>query len=220
MQGREIFLAKLQRGGAPRVSVGSATSIVTTDLMDRVGVGFPEAHLEGEKMARLAAAGHTELGFDNVMPLFSVWHESSALGCKVDWGHRGRMPDGRPLCSSIEESFDIPRDFLKAPGCAVPLEALRRLKKDLGGEAAVVGKVFGPWTLGYHIFGVEEFLVATVLQPEQVKRVMRKLLKVTLAFAEAQIDQGADALTLGDHCTRIGYVSSGSTPTMSKFPSR
>ena len=39
----------------------------------------------------------------------------------------------------------------------------------LGGEVAVVGKVFGPWTLGYHLFGVEEFLVNTILKPEAVR---------------------------------------------------
>jgi len=170
--------------------------------MDRVGIAFPDAHLDPEKMARLAATSHTEFGFDNVMPLFSVWHESAALGCRVDWGDSGRMPDGQSVCSSIDDPFRIPRDFLKEPGCAVPLKALQLLKKEVGSEVAVVGKVFGPWTLGYHVFGVEEFLISTLLNPDRVKQVMRQLLEVTVAFAEAQIEQGADALTLGDHCTR------------------
>ena len=202
MKPKDIFLAKLRRGQAPRVAIGSATSIVTSDLMDKVGVWFPDAHLDAEQMARLAAAGHTELGFDNVMPLYSVWHESAALGCQVDWGERGRMPDGHPLCSSIDDSFQIPPDFLKAPGCAVPLKALAWLKKELGNDIAVVGKIFGPWTLGYHVFGVQEFLMATLLNPDRVKAVMRQLIEVTVAFAAAQIEQGADAVTLADHCTR------------------
>jgi [methyl-Co(III) methanol-specific corrinoid protein]:coenzyme M methyltransferase len=202
MKSRDIFLTKLHRGTAPRAAVGSATSIVTTDLMDKVGVTFPDAHLDPGKMALLAAAGHTELGFDNVMPLFSVWHESAALGCRVDWGNRGRMPDGHSVCTSIDDPFQVPDQFLKEPGCAVPLKALQRLKKEVGSEAAVVGKVFGPWTLGYHVFGVEEFLVASLLEPDKVKHHMRRLLEVTVAFAGAQIEQGADAITLADHCTR------------------
>jgi [methyl-Co(III) methanol-specific corrinoid protein]:coenzyme M methyltransferase len=176
--------------------------VVTTDLMDRVGVHFPEAHLDPERMAVLAAAGHTVLGFDNVMPLFSVWHESAAIGCKMDWGDKGQMPDGHPLCASIDEPFRVPSDFLKKPGCSVPLRALELLRNEVGSEAAVVGKVFGPWTLGYHVFGVQEFLMATLLNPDRVKQVMSQLLEVTVAFAEAQIDHGADALTLADHCTR------------------
>jgi [methyl-Co(III) methanol-specific corrinoid protein]:coenzyme M methyltransferase len=199
---RDVFLARLRRGAAPRIAVGSATSVVTTDLIEKVGAPFPEAHLDPEKMATLAAAGHTYLGFDNVMPLFGVWHESSAIGCRVDWGDSRRMPDGHPVCSSIDDPFRVPRGFLKEPGCAVPLKALTLLRTRVGRDAAVVGKVFGPWTLGYHIYGVQEFLMNTLLKPDSVKRAMRTLIEVTVGFAEAQIDSGADALTLGDHCTR------------------
>jgi len=200
---RDIFLAKLERADAPRPAVGSATSIVTVDLMDKVGAHFPEAHLDAEKMAVLAAAGVTELGYDNVMPLFSVWHESAALGCDVDWGARDRMPDGRGrLCSAVTDEIVVPGDLLARPGCAVPLKALRLLKERFGSEAAVVGKVFGPWTLGYHVFGVQEFLMATLLEPSAVRRAIRALIEVTVRFARAQVEAGADALCLADHATR------------------
>jgi len=202
MKPREIFLAGLRRQPTPRAATGSATSVITTDLMDAAGAGFPEAHLDAEKMAVLAAAGHTILGFDNIMPLFSVWHESAALGCEVDWGDRGHMPTGRPCCSAIDASLAIPDSLLLRPSCAVPLEAIRRLKRQYGDDVAIVGKVFGPWTLGYHVYGIEEFLIATLLKPDAVKRAMRTLIEVTVAFANAQLDSGADAVALADHCTR------------------
>jgi len=81
VKSREIFLRAPKRQEVPRPAVGSATSVVTIDLMDATGIAFPEAHLDAAKMAGLAAAGHTLIGFDNVMPLFSVWHESAAMGC-------------------------------------------------------------------------------------------------------------------------------------------
>ena len=203
MKPRDVFLRALERKDVPWQPTGSATSVVTTDLMERTGVFFPGAHLEAEKMAALAAAGHTLLGFDNVMPLFSVWHESSALGCNVDWGKVDIMPDCRtPLCSSLEEQVPIPKDFLHRPGCAVPLRAIRLLKERFGDEVAVVGKVFGPWTLGYHVYGVQEFLMSTLLKPDAVKRAIEALKEVTCVWAAAQADAGADALCLGDHATR------------------
>jgi len=203
MNSRAIFLAALRRQPVPRPAVGSATSIVTMDLMDRVGAHFPEAHLDAAPMALLAGAGHTELGYDNVMPLFGVWHELAALGCDVDWGARDRMPNcRRRLAADIRDRVAIPADWLSRPPCAVPLDALRRLKARFGDEVAVVGKVFGPWTLGYHVFGVENFLIATITDPDAVKRAMRQLLEVTVAFGRAQIEAGADALTLADHATR------------------
>ena len=202
MKPRDIFLTKLKHGTAMRSATGSATSIVTTDLMEKVGAFFPEAHQVPATMARLAAAGYTELGFDNVMPLFSVWHESAALGCEVNWGDRFHMPDGQACYASIDAALTIPPDWLQRPACAVPLQAIRLLKQEYGNEIAVVGKVFGPWTLGYDLFGVEEFLISTLTNPEAVKRVLRTLVEVTVAFAKAQIDAGADAITLADHCTR------------------
>ncbi len=202
MKPREIFLAAVHRQSVPRAATGSATSVVTTDLMDHARVWFPEAHLNASKMAALAETALTVLGFDNIMPLFSVWHESAALGCEVDWGDPSRMPTGKPCYSSIEADLAVPRDLLLRPSCTVPLEAIGELKRRHGGEFAILGKVFGPWTLGYHVFGVEPFLMATLLQPDAVKQAMRKLIEVTVAFGNAQCDAGADALTLADHCTR------------------
>ena len=203
MKPRDIFLAKLRRGAAPRPGIGSATSIVTSDLMDKVGAWFPQANTEAEAMARLAGAGYTELGLDNVMPLFGVWHESAAIGCEVGWGDREHMPDCRhALLAEVKELLSIPRDFLKHPACAVPLQALRLLKQRIGADIAVVGKVFGPWTLGLHVYGIENFLMETLDEPDNVKKAMRRLMDVTVAFAQAQIDAGADALCVGDHCTR------------------
>ena len=115
MKPREIFLAALHRQAVPRAAAGSATSVVTTDLMDQAGVWFPEAHLDARKMAALAETAVTVLGFDNIMPLFSVWHESAALGCEVDWGDRNHMPTGKPCCSSLDAELVIPRDFLLRP---------------------------------------------------------------------------------------------------------
>jgi MtaA/CmuA family methyltransferase len=202
MKPREIFLRALRRQGTPRPATGSATSVVTADFMDSVGIGFPEAHLDSERMAGLAAAGATLLGFDNVMPLFSVWHESAALGCKVSWGAHDRMPDCHDAPWKLGAEPPVPRDFLSRPECRAPLAALALLKKRLGGDFAVMGKVFGPWTLGYHLYGVENFLIATLDDPDGVRRAMDRLKEVTVKFALAQIEAGADALCLGDHATR------------------
>jgi [methyl-Co(III) methanol-specific corrinoid protein]:coenzyme M methyltransferase len=202
MKPREIFLAAMRRGRVPRPAVGSATSIVTVDLMRKTGVSFPEAHTDAEEMAALAAAGHEELGFDNVMPLFSVCHESAALGCDVDWGKIDRMPDCTSAPWRIGEEVRLPRDFLSHPSCRVPLDAIRRLRRRFGDEVAVVGKAFGPWTLGYHLFGIEAFLVATLEDPGAVKRAMEVLKEATVAFGKAQLDAGADALCIPDHATR------------------
>jgi [methyl-Co(III) methanol-specific corrinoid protein]:coenzyme M methyltransferase len=202
MKPRDIFVRALRREATPRPAKGSATSVVTVDLMDKVGVHFPGAHLDEEKMARLAAAGYTEVGFDNVAPLFSVCTESAALGVEVDWGQVDVMPTCRAPLYGIDDEVVIPDDLLTREPCRVALAALGLLRKRHGEEVAIVGKVFGPWTLGYHMFGVEEFLVNTLLKPDAVKRAMATLKEVAVRFGTAQVEAGADALCLADHATR------------------
>ncbi len=64
---RKRFLeAVVRRAAASSVVFGTGTSIVCRELMECVGAFFPEAHLDAEKMAALAMAGHTLLGFDVV----------------------------------------------------------------------------------------------------------------------------------------------------------
>jgi [methyl-Co(III) methanol-specific corrinoid protein]:coenzyme M methyltransferase len=200
---RQRFLDAIhRRAGAARVSFGTGTSIACADLMDVTGASFPEAHLDASKMADLAEAGHTVLGFDVVMPLFSVCHEVAAMGCNVKWGSRCAMPEsGKPIFKD-ETDIRIPHDLLLREGCAVPLAAIALLKRRLGGSAAVCGKVMGAWTQSYHYFGVENFLIGTLDDPDQTRRILDRLLPVTLQFAQAQIDAGADCILLADHATR------------------
>jgi len=200
---RQTFLDAITRHRPPgRPVFGTGTSIACRDLMAATGASFPEAHLDPEKMAALAIAGHTILGLDVVMPLFSVCHEAAAMGCRVNWGGPDAMPEGGKPIFKDEDDIRIPADLVKRPGCAVPLAAIGLLKKRLGDAAAVCGKVFGSWTQGYHYFGVENFLIGTLDDPAKTGRILDRLMPATIAFARAQIDAGADCILLADHATR------------------
>lgn len=200
---RKIVIEALGRKTLPgRIAAGTGTSIVCKELMDSVNAYFPEGHTDPGSMFRLALAGHTVLGFDAVMPLFGTCHEASAMGCDVDWGGPDMMPEsGKPIFGASGD-VRIPSDLLSRPGCAVPLKAVSMLKRELGDAAAVCGKVFGSWTQAYHYFGIENFLIKTITQPGEVKLIMEKLLPVTLRFAKAQVEAGADCMLLADHATR------------------
>jgi [methyl-Co(III) methanol-specific corrinoid protein]:coenzyme M methyltransferase len=199
---RQLFLDAVNCYKTSRPAIGSGTSIVTKELMELADAYFPTAHLDGEIMAKLAMAGHTILGYDVVMPLFSVWHESAAIGCDVKWGDIDHMPDSRGKLWSNSKEIDISKDFLNHNAVQTPLKALSILKKELGSVCAVCGKVFGPWTLGYHVFGTEDWLIKAMLEPDDIKESIEKLKQVTIYFAKAQIEAGADCLLLGDHATR------------------
>ena len=203
MTGRERVLAAFRGEPVDRPAVCNPTSVATVELMDLVDAPFPQANRDGEMMARLAATGYTELGFDTIMPVFSIIQDSSALGCKIQWEQKDNWPTVK-MSEPIWETADdivIPPDFLTHPDTACVLDAIRRLKAEYGNEAAVIGKTMGPWSLAYHCFGVERFLLLSLDDPDATKRILDRLKEATIAFGAAQIEAGADALTLPDHAT-------------------
>ena len=203
MTGRERVMAALAGRAVDRTPVCNPTSVATVELMDLVDAHFPGANRDGEKMARLAATSYTELGFDSVMPVFTIIQESSALGCEIQWEGKDNWPTVRmskPIWKSADD-VNMPSDFLKHPDITCVLDAIRRLRQELGDDVAIIGKTMGPWTLGYHVFGVEPFLLMSLDDPGHTKLCLDRMKEITVAFGQAQIDAGADALTLPDHAT-------------------
>ena len=187
----------------PRPAVGNPTSIACHGLMEKAGVFFPEAHLNSNAMAELALAWHEVVGFDTVMPEYSVVQEAAALGARVDWGDRDKMPDVREFPNADFSDIVVPSDFLEKPSCRVLLDALSILRRHVGGRVAIIGKVMGPWTMSYHMAGTQNFLLAVGMgETAKVTKMLRQLMPVTIAFINAQFAAGADVVVLADHATR------------------
>ena len=185
-----------------RPAAVNPTSVACHDLMDACGVSFPEAHLDPQAMATLALAGHEIAGFDSVMPEFSVHQESAAFGCTMDWGHRDKMPDAQNAPHADFSDVIIPSDFMEKPSIRVVLDALSILRRKVGGKAAIIGKVMGPWTMGYHMAGTQNFLLQLGLgETEQISKMLKQLAPITVAFAKAQFQAGADIVVVADHAT-------------------
>ena len=203
MTSRQRVLAALNRQPVDRTPVCNPTSVATVELMDLVDAPFPQANRDPELMARLAATGYTELGFDSIMPVFTIIQESSALGCRIQWEQKDNWPTVRmaePIWKNLDD-IEIPADLLTHQDTRCVLEAIRILRREYGNEVAVIGKTMGPWSLAYHCFGVEAFLLMSLDDPDQTKRILDKLKVATIDFGLAQIEAGADALTLPDHAT-------------------
>jgi [methyl-Co(III) methanol-specific corrinoid protein]:coenzyme M methyltransferase len=189
-----------RRGQRP--PVGNPTSIACHDLMAMAGAWFPEAHLDARAMADLALAGCEILGFDTVMPEYSVVQEAAALGAQVDWGDRDRMPDVKDFPNADFSDIVIPGDFLDKPSCRVVLDAISILRREVGGQVAIIGKVMGPWTMSYHMAGTQNFLLALGMgEKAKVAKMLRQLMPATIAFINAQFRAGADIVVLADHAT-------------------
>ncbi|RPJ07837.1 MAG: MtaA/CmuA family methyltransferase [Deltaproteobacteria bacterium] len=202
MTSKRRFLSALFGGRVDRIPVGNPTSVATVELMEETGAFFPEAHLDPETMAALAAAGHEILGFDTIMPYFSVQVEAPALGCEMNWGGMEMMPDCTTHPYKEAEDIFIPaeEEFLRVPSIRAVVEAIKILREKYP-NVAIIGKAMGPWTLAYHGFGVQDFLMDTLLNPEKVRKSLEKLQEISVMFANLQVRAGADAICFPDHAT-------------------
>jgi [methyl-Co(III) methanol-specific corrinoid protein]:coenzyme M methyltransferase len=199
---RQRFLNALAGRKVDRAPVANPNSLVTVELQDKAGAWFPEAHHNPEIMARLAAAGHTVCGYDVVFPVYGAGtQEAAALGVPVQWGDRHNLPAIAGHIWNEVEDIRIPDDFLERPTIRAVLDAIRILRDQFGDRVGIIGKVYGPWSLAYHAFGIEPFLMDTIADPERVDAILAGLLPIPLQFAKAQIEAGADALNLCDHIT-------------------
>ena len=65
----------------PCICPGGMMNMITTDLMDRSGITWPEAHLNAEMMADLAQANYENGCFENVGVPFCMTIDQGCTGC-------------------------------------------------------------------------------------------------------------------------------------------
>ncbi len=206
MTPKERFIAALNGQPVDRPCAASITSVVNFELMDLVGPHFPEANTEPEPMAELAASAHDLMGFDSVMPIFGIAQEATAIGCVVDFSDPDNMPTpqfapwaDRDAEICLPDGF--PDSFFEDKYVKCALDAIRLLKSHFGDKVMILGKVMGPWTLSYHAYNVQEFLMDTIADPDRVRKSLDTLSQVPILFAKAQLEAGADAIVWADHAT-------------------
>ena len=203
MKKKERVINALTGKPVDRTPVSNPTNVATVELMDLVDAPFPDACRDPELNAKLAVTGYTVLGFDSIAPYFSIIQESSALGCEMQWEQKDNWPTvrmGNPIWKTPDD-IKIPSGFLEHQDNLAITKSIEILKKEVGDEVAIIGKTMGPWTLAYHVFGVEPFLLLSIDDPQKTMECLYKLREITVLFGQAQIDAGADVLVVPDHAT-------------------
>ena len=158
MTPRRRFLSAMFRGRVDKVPALTLSSVVTLEMMEAVDAWFPEAHLDAEKMARLAATSHDILGMDTIMPVFHSQLEAHAMGAPTEWAEKDNWPSTSAYTVDDPDQVVVPKDFLQKPTMVAATGAIRLLRERYP-DVGIVGKVYGPWSVGYALAGIENFLI-------------------------------------------------------------
>jgi [methyl-Co(III) methanol-specific corrinoid protein]:coenzyme M methyltransferase len=107
------------------------------------------------------------------------------------------------------DAFELPDDFLKRGRIPAVLEAISLLARSQRDIQPVNMKITGPFTIACAVFGAERVLLATLEEPDAVKRVLTLMAKAAIALSRASIDAGVDTITVSDPVASGDLLSAG-----------
>lgn len=203
---QERVLAALRGERVNPVPVGAVTQSATLAQMEATGAFWPDAHRDALKMADLAAAAKTLLGFDLVRVPFDQTIEAELLGAKVSFGDAGAN------CAVVDHPLSLDDGVPEPPNLGTGraekvVEAISILRRRFGDAAAVIGGLVGPFTLAGQIVGMQPLLMSSLLDPAKVRPFLDFAVQVGIEYARRQVEAGADAICVEDMAASLDLVS-------------
>ena len=182
---------------------------VTVEAMKKVDARWPDSHWDPKKLARAAASTYELTGVPCCTVPFCLTLEGEALGAPLDRGTEITQPQIMEHLEIGFDEFELPNDFLSRGRIPVVLEAISLLAKSQHDIQPVNMKVTGPFTTACAVFGAERVLLATMEEPDAVKRVMELMAEAGIALSRAAIAAGVDTVTISDPVASGDLLSPG-----------
>ncbi|MEM2260302.1 MAG: MtaA/CmuA family methyltransferase [Candidatus Methanomethylicaceae archaeon] len=199
-----------------RPSVLSMTQTGTVELMTASGAYWPEAHFNGELMAKLAIAAHTIAGLEGVRIPFCLTVLAESMGCIIEKGREDRQPS---VAKTLYDQGKIPNTekLLDSYRIQVILDAIHRIKEMKLNVPLIVG-FEGPTTLAGHMLGVERLCLMMIRKPDEVKTYLEKAEEACVIYAKELIKEGADIIAPADPTASPSVISPKMFEKFSKEP--
>lgn len=198
MNTRERFMNALAQEPVDRPPVAAVVTGITVPMMDEVGIDWPAAHHDPVLLADLAAAIWTVSEIECIKLPFGMTVEVEALGCPIDFGTRDTLPTETGHIFNHPDELEIPDDFFERGRVPTVLAAISRLAEEYKGEVPIVSSIVGPFAVAAKLFGFDNLFPWIITHPAYVHQIMEALTPLAIAYANAQVEAGADAILLGE----------------------
>jgi MtaA/CmuA family methyltransferase len=176
---------------------GGMMSMAVGEVMASCGAGWPEAHLSARAMADLALAMQRETGFENLAVPFCMTVEASLWGAEIDEGSLLIQPRVRRPILPDDGSGELPPASLENERVRAVVEAIEILRRERP-DVPVIGNVAGPFSVLAELVDAMMLLRWTRRRPELAHRYLKPVTDGLIAYAERQIEAGAEVLCVSE----------------------
>lgn len=173
-------------------------SMVVTEVMERIGIYWPEAHVDAQKMADLTLAAHRLAGVENAGVPFCMTVEAEAIGSSVSLGSK----DGEPRVvgyamkrlSDVDRLSELDPDRSRA---MVAIEAVRLLK-EREPKVPIIANLTGPISLATSLLDPLVFYRALRRDKSGAAALLDAATSAAIVFGNRLLEAGADAVCIAD----------------------
>jgi [methyl-Co(III) methylamine-specific corrinoid protein]:coenzyme M methyltransferase len=195
---KERLYRRLRKQQVDRMPAVCFTQTATLEQMEASGAYWPDAHNDAEKMATLAEAGHTVVGFEAVRVPFDITAEAELFGCGIKAGDQKQQPSViKHSVKNLEDLEKIREYNLNEGRVNEVLKAVKILSEKYGKELPIIGSMIGPFSLAQHING-DAWFGNLFTGEEIVPALLDFCSDFNVAYAKAMVENGADTIAIID----------------------
>ena len=182
----------------PVVCPGGMMNMITTDLMKIAGVKWPEAHCDAQMMANLSYASYKNGCFENVGLPFDMVAEAEQMGAKITLGSEIFEPHVTSyVIESIHDWKSLKPMAMGEGRVKTILDAIKILR-EMDKDVPIIGNITGPISTASSVMEPTTFYKELRKHKADAHAYLDFVTDQLIDFAKAQIDAGADVITVSD----------------------
>jgi [methyl-Co(III) methanol-specific corrinoid protein]:coenzyme M methyltransferase len=201
MNARERVLKMFAGEEVDRPPCFSGMGNVTTEGLKSLNQKFAATHLDAKMMAAAATTTYKLFGFECAVAPFDLCIEAEAMGCEINvYAHSEDLLyptiKKKLINNEAEMELSIPSNLATRGRVPLMVEAIKLMKKDIGGEAAVGSYVLGPFTLAGQVMELNDLLKLSFKKPEKIGKLLDQMTNVIIQVAGEYQKAGVDYITV------------------------
>lgn len=182
----------------PCICPGGMMNMVTTELIESLGIDFKKSHSDFELMAKISAAVYESGCFENYGVPFCMTIEAEDFGADVNMGSNIYEPHviHYPINSVSDWQKLLPINLQEGRSHTV-IEAIKLLKAK-NTNVPIIGNLTGPISTASSVMEPSIFYKELRKNNEDAHKFVDFVTEQLIIFAKAQIAAGADIIAISD----------------------